>query len=276
MNDNERISATLLHTRCVQAGINKLQVLHIFKCLLPSLEEARVNLKERKKSLEDMYFAFDVGEVVEAAGDPDCTHLYPHPSSGITAWSGMYNRALNNQASELIDAERLALKMVNYMTYTECVYANLVNQLCYVMLNTSSPCRVEELRCKNTMESIARVSPLRYRVKFLKQNLPKILNGVPDIIEACNIDLRNMIAHGSLAGGQSLALHDDRQKTEYRSMSEPVYVRGGYRKDWKWNKKPVDLDIEYKKMRDATLTWQTALLYYQDVIYGSWKCLPES
>ena len=276
MNDNEQITDALLHIRCAQARINISKVLSIYDYLLPRLKEAEVNLHKNNDSLEEMYYAFDVAEVVKAAGGPDCMHLYPRPPSGMTAWSGIYDRTLNNQAAELTYAERLALKMVNYIVYAECVYANLVNQLCYVLVNTRSPRCIGKLNRKESMESIARDCTLGGRVKFLEQNLRDVPNGTPDIIGACDIHLRNMIAHGSLAGSQPVAPYAHQPKSKYGDMAEPVYIRRPNGKNWEWDKKPVDLDAEYERMRNATLTWQTALLHYQDVTYESWKRFPES
>ena len=42
------------------------------------------------------------------------------------------------------------------------------------------------------------------------------------------------------------------------------------------DKKPVDLDVCYEKMCNATIIWHTALLHYQDVTYGSVEQSPES
>lgn len=256
-------------------GIDELKVSSTYDYLYPKLEEAKANLEELEGSLGDMYYAFDVAEV-EAAGDPNCIHLYPHTSPSMVAWSGMFDRMLNIHTSELSGAERLALKMVNYMAYTECVYANVVNQLCHVLVYTNSPRCTKKLNCKKSMESIARDSTLQRKVDFLKRNLRNMPHGIPDISRACDIHMRNMIAHGSLAGSRPPVPYAGQRKSDYYDMSEPVYVRRPCGKTWKWDKKPVDLDVCYEKMCNATIIWHTALLHYQDVTYGSVEQAPES
>ena len=149
------------------------------------------------------------------------------------------------------------------MVYTECVYANLVNQLCYILANSDSPCRLRELSCETNMEPIARNVHLKQKIRFLKSNLPPMKLRSINITNACNIHLRNMIAHGSLAGNRPQVPYVHQEKHKHQ-MSEPVFVR--YRRgwDWKWYKKSVDLDAEYKKMHDTTLIWHNALWRYWD------------
>ena len=191
-------------------------------------------------------------------------YLYPRIAPSVAAWSGVFNKTLGSQAFDLSHDERLALKMVNYMVYAECVYANLVNQLCYILANSDSPRCLKELDYKPDMEPIARNASLKRKIKFLKSNLPPMEPGSINITDACNIHLRNMIAHGSLAGNRPQAPHIHQEKPKHQ-MSEPVFVRRSLRGDWKWCEKSVDLDAEYKKMHDATLIWHNALWCYWDV-----------
>lgn len=258
----------VLHTRCAQMGISDLKV-SIFDILWSKLDEAKDNLQRRGTSLENMYHAFDVEKVMNDDGKPDHLHMYPRLAPSVTAWSGVFNKMLGNQASVLTHAERLALKMVNYMVYTECIYANLVNQLCYVLANSNSPNRLEKLRCKTyDMRSIARIAHLKDKVEFLRHNLPPMA-GPLDITDACDIQLRNMIAHGSLAGSQPPGQHRGRRRPEHRRMSEQVYVRRGLKEEWRWDEAPVDLDDAYKRLCDITLIWHNILWCYWDVTFGS-------
>ncbi len=189
-------------------------------------------------------------------------YLYPRIAPSVAAWSGVFNKTLGSQAFDLSYDERLALKMVNYMVYTECVYANLVNQLCYILANSDSPYCLKKLKCEPNMEPIARNASLKRKIKFLDNNLPHMEPRSINITNACNIHLRNMIAHGSLAGSRPQAPHIHQEKPKHQ-MSEPVYVRRSHGEDWKWYKS-VDLDAEYKKMHDTTLIWHNALWRYWD------------
>ena len=262
----------VVHSRCTQEGINESDVRSVLESLQSKLDEAETNLQRCGKSLESMYCAFDVEEVITETGGSDRMDLYPRLAPSAAAWSGVFNKTLSNQESDLTHAERLAVKMINYIVYTECVYANLVNQLCYVLANACCPSGLRRLHCETDIKSIARSVDLKYKVMFLTQNLPDVESSSPSITNACNINLRNMIAHGSFAGNQPPGSRLSRQKPKHRNMSEPVYVRGGYKEGWKWKKNPVDLDAEYDKMHHATLIWHNALWCYWDLKFGSQKC----
>lgn len=269
------MSTAVLRSRCAQMKIDESQVLSIFDRLRPKLDEAKAKLQKCKTTPNDMLYAFDMGGVMEEAGKPDYMHMYPCPAPSIVAWSGVFNKTLSNQASNLAYAEQITLKMINYMVYAECVYANLVNHLCYVLVNLKDPQHLKELKCETDMESIARVGQLKLKVKFLRHNLPDIPDA-PNITEACNIDLRNMIAHGNFAGNPLLAPHPHQPKLKHQLMHASVYVRRRSKSAWKWEENPVDLDAAYEKMRHTTRIWHAALWHYWDIAYGSWRLFPES
>lgn len=218
-----------------------------------------------------MLHAFDMGGVMEI-GKPDCMHMYPCPAPSIVAWSCMFNKTLDNQASNLAYAERLALKMVNYMVYAECVYANLVNHLCYALANSNDPQHLNLLKCKTNMESIARNCILKSKIKFLECNLPDIPDAL-DITKAFDRDLRNMIAHGNFAGNPPP--HPPQLKLKHQAVSTSVYVRRQYKQAWEWDKKPVDLDAAYERMRYTTRIWHAALWHYWNIACGFWSLFPE-
>ena len=273
--NHEDVSTAILRSRCAQMNIDAAQVLAIFDRLRPKLDEAKAKLQECKTTPNDMLYAFDVDGIMKEVGKPDCVHMYPCPAPSIVTWSGVFNKILNNQTSDLAYVERLTLKMVNYMVYAECVYANLVNHLCYILVNSKDPRPLGKLDGNTSMESIARNIRLKSKVKFLKINLPDTFD-VPDITKACDIDLRNMIAHGNLAGNPPLAPHPRQPKLKHQSMSAPVYVRRQSEQVWKWDENPVDLDAAYEKMHHTTRIWHTALWHYRDIAYGSWRLFPES
>ena len=258
----------VIQSRCAQTGISESDVRCVFDAMRPKMDEAEANLKRREMSLESMYCAFDTDEVVREAGDLDRMHMYPRLAPSVAAWSGVFNKTLGNQTSDLTHAERLAMKMINYMVYTECVYANLVNQLCYVLANSNSPRCFKELGRKSDMAPIARNVRLSKKIIFLKHNLPDVQPDVPSITDACDGDLRNMIAHGSLAGNQPPPSCTNQQKPKQQNMSEQVYVRRSFKGGWKWEKNSLDLDVAYKDIHDATLIWHNALWCYWDMKFG--------
>lgn len=256
----------VVHLRCTQTGINESDVQSVFDMVRPKLDEAEANLRDCDMSLESMYHAFNVDDVVKEPEDLDWLHLYPRPASGVAAWSGVFNKTSDGQAINLTHAEGLAVKMINYMVYTECVYANLVNQLCYVLANSDSPKCFKIIYKKTNMKQIALDVNLKPKVEFLSHNLPKMDNAL-SITDACDISLRNMIAHGSLAGGP--VPYTNQEKSKHQSDS--VYVRGGLKDDWKWRADPVNLDDAYMKMHHTTLIWHNALWCYWGMKFGPQK-----
>ena len=260
----------VLHLRCAQTNVDQSKVQSVLDALQPKMDEAERNLQRRGASLKNMYCAFDAEDVAGESGGLDCMCLYPRLAPSVAAWSGVFNKTLGSQAFDLSQDERLTMKMLNYMVYTECVYANIVNQLCYILANSDSPCCLKELDCETNMESITRNVHLKQKIKFLRHNLPCIQSGCINIAYACNINLRNMIAHGSFAGNQSLVPYTRQQKLK-RRMSKMIYVRRGFKAGWKWYKKPGDLDVAYKKIHDTTLIWHNALWCYWDMKFGP-KC----
>ena len=256
----------VVHLRCTQTGVNESDVRYVFGKIRPKLDEAEANLRYCDMSLGCMYYAFNVYDVVKAAKDPDRMHLYPRPAPGVAAWSGVFNKILDGQTADLTHAERLAVKMINYMMYTECVYANLVNQLCYVLVNSDSPQCLDIIREKTSMKQISLDVNLKPKVKFLSHNLPEMDNSL-SITDACDISLRNMIAHGNLAGGP--VPYTGQQKSKHQNDS--VHVRDGFRDGWKWRAEPVNLDDAYMKMHRTTLIWHNALWCYWDMKFGPQK-----
>lgn len=272
--NHEDVSMAVLRSRCAQMKIDESRVLTILDRLRPKLDEARTKLQEWKIMPKDMLYAFDMSGIMKEGRKPDYIHMYPCPAPSIVAWSGMFTKILNSQMSNLAYAEQLSLKMINYMVYTECVYTNLVNHLCYVLVNTKDPQYPKKWKCKTNMESIARNCALKVKVEFLRLNLPDIPDEL-SITEACNIDLRNMIAHGNFAGNPPPAPHPRQPKLKHQSMSAPVYVRRQSNQVWEWDGEPVDLDAVYEEMLNVTRIWHAALWHYWDIAYGVWRLFPE-
>lgn len=168
--------------------------------------------------------------------------------------------------AEPVWAMHRQLHLPFHVVYTECVYANLVNQLCYVLANLDPPQCLDIIREKTSMKQISLDVNLKPKVKFLSHNLPEMDNSL-SITDACDINLRNMIAHGSLAGGP--VPYTGQQKSKHQSDS--VYVRDSFREDWKWRADPVNLDDAYVKMNRTTLIWHNALWCYWDMKFGPQK-----
>ena len=248
--------------------IEESDVLSVFDVLKPKMEEAETNLNS-DKSLKDVCTSFEIDEIVSATKENHRnTAMYPRLETSLLVWSGLFDKMSDRNKYNLTDAEQLALNMVNYLVYTESAYAYVVNIICYIFANTKSPLNFQEIDKKSDIVPITRNITLSHKVKFLKRNLPNIPSDVPDITKACDISLRNMIAHGRLAGETLPKSHTSQSKTEDLDASRMTYVQGG-RPHWRWRKKHVDLDVAYAKMNHITQVWCRALQRYCDAELGS-------
>lgn len=197
-----------------------------------------------------MCTSFEIQEIENITQENKTIVMYPRLETSMTMRSRLFDKLLNGENYTFTNDERLALKMINYLVYVETEYASTVNVLCYIFAQTISPsCR--GINKKSTIKSISRNFSLKRRIEFLKCNLPDIPSNKPNITTACNIDLRNMIAHGRLVGGPL-------PEVEYSGEYEMVYVQKGYPK-WQWCKKPVKLDVEYVRMVNITKVWRSAI-----------------
>lgn len=155
------------------------------------------------------------------------------------------------------------------MVYAECIYSVVVNRLCYALAHTNSPSGLNELKQNLGIPYLVYRTSLDRKIKFIKSNTDRPPKGVPDIIEACNIDLRNTIAHGGLVGkpaGVALPFFKD-----VVQMEDPTYVVRFNRTGSLESVRLVDLDAEYEKMRAATMVWHFALVVYWDLTFGMWS-----
>ena len=89
-----------------------------------------------------------------------------------------------------------ALKKINYIVYVECVYSVVVNRLCYALAHSDFPSGLDNLNPNPSIPYLVYKAQLTKKIKFIRSNTERPPKDVPDITEACDIDLRNTIAHG--------------------------------------------------------------------------------
>ena len=70
----------VVHSRCAREGIDESDVRSVLEPLQSKLDEAEANLKRCEKSLESMYCAFDVEDVITETGGSD--RMDPVSASG--------------------------------------------------------------------------------------------------------------------------------------------------------------------------------------------------
>ena len=108
-------------------------------------------------------------------------------------WASIYNKTIQNAG--LTDEERSFLYCLRYMLLVESTYSQIVDKMCYLLAWQTNPpgvIRGEERHCCKRVDTIDMISQrcsLATKCEFLANN------GFRDIADACDVELRNAVAH---------------------------------------------------------------------------------
>lgn len=299
----ERIEYVFEHTvpeLCEQTNVSADAVRVVFDMLRPRLDEARDNLppigsqsvtddgkpvktKDSQStnfsSLLLMYDSLDRIEDEEMDRININVNRIPRwmlPRRGLSekAWAGAFSKIRDSAGLNLDETEMQALKKIDYIVYVECVYSVVVNRLCYALAHSDSPSGLDNLTPSPSIPYLVYEARLAKKIKFIRSNTERPPKGVPDITEACDIDLRNTIAHGSLVGKPAgVAPHFFKNVAQ---MEDPTYVTCFDGMGSLKSIRPVDLAAECEKVRAATNVWNLALNMYWNLEFSGWWSVPRS
>lgn len=261
---------------CLRNNVSVGDVQIILDMLRPKLDEAKNNLSSiGYPNVSSLLCIYDeLGHIDYKGVEPISAWIIPHRSSSKKAWTGTFSKILCSEELNLNATEVEAIKKINYMIYLECVYSVVVNRLYYALAHTNSPANPDKLRLRLSFPRVVYDGKLAEKVKFIKSNMAPLPKGVPDITEACNINLRNMVAHGRLVGERPVTeLHSLKDVTQ---ITEPACVVHFDRTNSLESAEIIDLAAEYEKVRVATDVWNIALNIYRDITFGTWRSTPES
>lgn len=290
----ERISYIFDNTvpeLCRETNVSADDVRVIFDMLQPKLDEAKANLppiesppsivdgepvktedgsSENFSSLLLMYDELD--QIQDDLGRTP-KWMLPKRALGEKAWAGAFAKILDSKELDLSETEMQALRKIDYMVYVECVYSVVVNRLCYALAHANNP-NFDVLKTNPSIQYVVYRVPLAKKIKFIRDNTKRPPKGVPDIVEACDIDLRNTIAHGSLVGKPAwVARHFFRDVAE---KDDPAYVTRFDKAGSLESVRLVDLAVEHEKVRVATNVWNLALNTYWNLSFTGWWAIPQS
>lgn len=298
----ERISYLFTDTvpeLCKQTDVRPDAVRAVFDMLRPKLKEAEDNLppigspavtangkpvrtktsqSTKFSSLLLMYSSLDriEDEEMNRIGVKADLPKWMFPRRGLSeeAWTSVFSKILDSDDLGLGETEMQALRKVNYIVYVECVYSVVVNRLCYALAHADSPDNTAGLKPNPSIPYVVYRIPLAKKVEFIKNNTERLSKGVPDITNACDIDLRNTIAHGGLVGKPAgVALHFFKDVAQ---MADPAYVPRFDKTGSLESVRLVDLAAEYEKVRAATNVWNLALNMYWNIAFSGWWSVPKS
>ena len=284
---------------CRQTEVSSDAVRAVFDMLRPKLKEAEDNLPPigspavaadgkpvRTKTSQSpnfsslllMYSSLDriEDEEMHRIGVVADFPKWMLPRKGLSeeTWASAFSKILDSNDLDLGETEMQALRKVNYIVYVECVYSVIVNRLCYALAHTDSPDNTAGLKSHPSIPYVVYRIPLAKKIEFIKNNTERPPNGVPDITEACDIDLRNTIAHGGLVGKPAgVAPHFFKDVAQ---MSDPAYVTRFDKTGSLEAVRLVDLATEYEKVRAATNVWNLALNMYWNIAFSGWWSVPKS
>ena len=266
---------------CEQTNVNADAVRVVFDMLRPKLDEARDNLPpigSHPTSFSSLLLMYDSLDRIEDE-EMDRANIKKSriPKWMLTrrglseeAWTGAFSKIRDSDGLNLDETEMQALKKINYIVYVECVYSVVVNRLCYALAHSDSPSGLDNLNPSPSIPYLVYKAQLAKKIKFIRSNTERPPKDVPDITEACDIDLRNTIAHGGLVGKPAGVVVPHFFKN-VAQMADPTYVTCFDGAGSLKYVRLVDLDAEYEKVRAATNVWNLALnMYWYLEFSGVW------
>ncbi len=177
-------------------------------------------------------------------------------------WVNIYYK---NKMLNMPEKEWLVFSAITHLILTESLYHQVVNILCYARVHSKvPPLHDEKLENHTEFEGISKIE-LSKKQKFLHDECP-------ELVDACNLNLRNSVAHMRFCLVPDLDPIHERHKTgtSYSSTTKvhtkkhDFYLFKKENGSWKrLDSTPTDLRRELDKLMKVTYSWHTALLHYQ-------------
>ena len=263
MESNEYLDK-ILEQKCKQYRIEKEQVLKVYDIIEPILDDAN-----RHVDIDAVIESREIMEVARRLGLPSTTVL-KLPGADVdfqnhNTWIDIYYK---NEKVDLTEKERLVLDAITYVVVTENLYHHrIVDILCYALVNkTNPPAKEACLKEHTTFEDISSKVELAHKVKFLPPDCSELIN-------VCDLDLRNSIAHMRFGLVPELEMVKEKHETptsynvstSVRAKSHSLHLLKKENKSWKnLDKKPINPKEKLTTLMKTTHVWHVALLQYQN------------
>ena len=139
-------------------------------------------------------------------------------------WVDIYNKIVQNAG--LTGEEKSFLHCLRYMMHVESAYSQIVDKICYLLVwQTKQPSiiRGDNMNCckrVDTVDTISTRCPLATKCEFLAGN------GFGDLADACDVDLRNSVAHMTAIIGKPTIRTTYNSTAATREMRNKVSITG--------------------------------------------------
>lgn len=263
----------VLEQRCKYYRIKKEHVLEVCGTIKPILDDAANNNVDLDAVIESR-------EIMDVARKLQCnTAVLKLEGAEVdyqnsNTWLDIFRKT---EATNLTEKEWLVFRAITYGVLAENVYNQIVNVLCYALVHrTVPPLQDKKLNCKTGFKDISSKVNLADKLRFLPDSCS-------ELIGACNLNLRNSVAHMRFCLVPDMEIYNERQETptSYSSTAKIRVKKHAFylfkKEHGVWNHlddKPTDLKGELAKLMDVTHAWHTALLHYQAVTWFEKFALP--
>ena len=178
------------------------------------------------RNLDDFFLTRDALNYSRAFGlsNTAAIHSAGADFQGNNLWANIYNKTIQNAG--LTDEERSFLYCLRYMLLVESTYSQIVDKMCYLLAwQTNSPGVIrgdDGYCCKHvdTVDMISQRCPLAIKCEFLAKN------GFTDVADACDVELRNAVAHMTAIIGKPTMKNMRRRTETTREMWSKVSIEG--------------------------------------------------
>ena len=178
------------------------------------------------RSLDNFFLTRDALNYSHAFGlsNTAAIHSAGADFQGNNLWVNIYNKIIQNAG--LTDEERSFLYCLRYMLLVESMYSQIVDKMCYLLAwQTKSPgaiCGDDGYCCKHvdTVDMISQRCPLAIKLEFL------VKSGFTDLTDACDVELRNSVAHMTTIIGEPTIKNRRRRTKTTREVLSKVSIEG--------------------------------------------------
>ena len=173
----------LLERRCKRYRIEKAHVLEAYDTVRRIMDEAAPNV--------NLDAVIESREIMDVARKLECnTSILKLEGADVdyqnsSTWVNIYYK---NKMLNMPEKEWLVFSAITYLILTENLYHQVVNILCYARVHSKvPPLHDEKLENHTELEGISKIE-LSKKQKFLHDECS-------ELVDACNLNLRNSVAH---------------------------------------------------------------------------------
>ena len=261
MNDIGR----LLDQRCQRYKVEKKHVLEVYNTTIKQIMNhaaPNINVDAAIESREIMGVAKKLKLSTTVALKLPGANV---DFQNLNTWIDIYYKI---KKKNLTEKEKLVLDAITYLVFTESFYHRIVNILCFALVNRiKPPTQYDKLNQCTTMEDISTKVELRKKLSFLRSDCL-------ELVDACNLDLRDSSAHMQFHLVPDMELVNEIHASStsetisnsFRTKKHYLYLRKKENRSWTgFEKKPTDPHDALIKLKNVTYSWHVALLHYQAV-----------